>query len=281
MPPAVPVPASSGRPKVLLLGDSLTQTSFEGWGARLADRYQRRADVVNRGMSGYNTRWYLRYADGPGGVWEEGGSSRGGVEHPVVLVLIFFGANDAALADQDPAKHVPTAEYRENLVALVGRTRDAYPGAAVLLLTPPPVHEGQRLEFQKIRYGEKATGIPERTSDHTRRYVAACLDVAREMGVPCLDVFDAMMTEGGGEDGPSSFGRFLSDGLHFSKEGHDLVFDRLVAAIEAHFPGLAVRPDPGTGQPNNSGSRCVDLRSSGPYHDEIDSKEWERAFEKE
>ena len=47
-------------PRVLLFGDSLTQYSFGydgGWGAMLADRLQRRADVVVRGYSGYNTRW--------------------------------------------------------------------------------------------------------------------------------------------------------------------------------------------------------------------------------
>ena len=47
-------------PRVLLFGDSLTQYSFGpegGWAASLADKLQRRADVVVRGFSGYNTRW--------------------------------------------------------------------------------------------------------------------------------------------------------------------------------------------------------------------------------
>ena len=40
--------------KFILLGDSITQFSFGvgGWGARLADQYARRADVINRGFSG-------------------------------------------------------------------------------------------------------------------------------------------------------------------------------------------------------------------------------------
>ena len=52
------------RRKILLLGDSITQQSFSlttsGWGAGLADWYQRSADVmllIEDGFSGYNSRW--------------------------------------------------------------------------------------------------------------------------------------------------------------------------------------------------------------------------------
>ena len=34
-----------------------------GWGAGVADWYARRADVVNRGFSGYNTRWLRQHKD--------------------------------------------------------------------------------------------------------------------------------------------------------------------------------------------------------------------------
>lgn len=89
---------ASKRPKILLLGDSLTQTSFEGWGSGLAQRYQRRADVLNRGMSGYNTRWFLEYAK-DNGIWEELGVVR--------LITIWFGANDASLEKHNPHHFVP------------------------------------------------------------------------------------------------------------------------------------------------------------------------------
>ena len=65
-------------PTILLLGDSLTQLAFEGWGARLANVYQRRADVINRGCSGYNTDFYQRQPLPP--------------LDNVCLVTIFFGA---------------------------------------------------------------------------------------------------------------------------------------------------------------------------------------------
>eukprot|EP00397_Hematodinium_sp_SG-2012_P062470 GEMP01084428.1.p1 GENE.GEMP01084428.1~~GEMP01084428.1.p1 ORF type:complete len:217 (+),score=42.22 GEMP01084428.1:72-722(+) len=50
-------------PEIILFGDSITQQSFSidngGWGARLSDHFSRRADVLNRGFSGYTTRWAL------------------------------------------------------------------------------------------------------------------------------------------------------------------------------------------------------------------------------
>jgi ADP-ribose pyrophosphatase YjhB (NUDIX family) len=43
-------------PQIVLFGDSLTAWSWKtgGLGQRLAHQYQRRADIVNRGFSGYN-----------------------------------------------------------------------------------------------------------------------------------------------------------------------------------------------------------------------------------
>lgn len=54
------------RPKIILLGDSITQLSFasdHGFGAALCDAYQRRADVFNRGYSGYNVRQSSRFIE--------------------------------------------------------------------------------------------------------------------------------------------------------------------------------------------------------------------------
>lgn len=48
------------RPTFVLFGDSITQQSFSEkgcWGAMVADAWTRCVDVVNRGFSGYTTRW--------------------------------------------------------------------------------------------------------------------------------------------------------------------------------------------------------------------------------
>lgn len=54
---AVPQLPDQSVPRVILFGDSITQMSFSegGFGSRLADYYQRRADVLNRGYSGCDT----------------------------------------------------------------------------------------------------------------------------------------------------------------------------------------------------------------------------------
>jgi hypothetical protein len=60
--PAPTVSYITERAKFILLGDSLTQHAFTrgGWGQLMGDLYVRRADVLNRGYSGYNTRWALQ-----------------------------------------------------------------------------------------------------------------------------------------------------------------------------------------------------------------------------
>ena len=176
---------ASNRSKFLLLGDSLTQLSFGGWGSELADVYQRRADVLNRGMSGYNSRWYLRYAEETG-IWNEPGK--------VALVTIFFGANDAAKKDLEPKVHVPLDEYKANIEKLVDKAKESYPNAEILIMAPPPVHPEQRLEFQKKRYGDKATGVLERTSEIAGTYAAACREVAKAKEVPCVELNDISPT---------------------------------------------------------------------------------------
>lgn len=49
-------------PEWLLFGDSITQQSFSpgGYGQWMAENYQRRADIINRGYGGYNSEWALR-----------------------------------------------------------------------------------------------------------------------------------------------------------------------------------------------------------------------------
>ena len=108
------------RPRLVLLGDSITQQSFslerEGWGAALADLYQQKLDVLNRGTSGYNTRWTVPLL-----------SSIFPASDPAPIAsVIFFGANDAAqpgLPGTLSKQHVPVEEYEANLVKIVAHVR--------------------------------------------------------------------------------------------------------------------------------------------------------------
>mmetsp|Transcript_22734 Transcript_22734/g.56307 ORF Transcript_22734/g.56307 Transcript_22734/m.56307 type:complete len:264 (-) Transcript_22734:2024-2815(-) len=258
------------RQKILMLGDSLTQLCFEGpegWGRDLANRYQRRADVLNRGMSGYNSRWYLRYAKDYD-LWNEPGK--------VVLVTIWFGANDAATL----AQGVPLEEYKTNLETMVDKAKESYPEAKILLIAPPPVAFDQRNEYLKKQFGDKAKDMAVRTSEVTGKYAATCVKVSKAKDIPCLDIFTEMTTTSTKDDETVNISQYFWDGLHFSDTGHNFVSKALSKAIHAHFPSLEVRPCSITGQYNNSSSLCDDLENSGPYHDSIKSKRtWEEAFD--
>jgi lysophospholipase L1-like esterase len=108
----------SSIPKIVLCGDSITQFGYEGWVSSLSRHFVRRADVVNRGLSGYNTKWYLTIFPA---ILED--------QKPQ-LVVLFLGANDSAT---NPPQHVPLAQYKQNLEAII-----ALCPVPMILITPPP-----------------------------------------------------------------------------------------------------------------------------------------------
>jgi hypothetical protein len=134
------------------------------------------------------------------------------------------------------------------------------------------VHE-QRLAYQVERFGDKATGVLERKLDNTAKYAAACQQVANESKLPCLNLFDEMQKD-------PNWPRFFCDGLHFSPDGHIFVGKAILGAIAEHLPEWKIVQDPVTGQWANSGSSCEGLPSGGPFHDEIDYHDPDKAFQK-
>jgi isoamyl acetate esterase len=262
---STPIAASLEQPAtILLLGDSLTQLCYEGWGATLAHVYQRRADVISRGCSGYTTEFYRHIPLPP--------------LSNVCLVTIWFGANDASILDLNAHHHTPLDRYQENLKLLVQRVRDTYSSTSnnnnlrILLIAPPALDHDLRIAYQVQRYGAtKATGQLERRNDVTSQYAAACVATAEQLGLPLVDTFTAMQQV-------DDYGKFLNDGLHFSPCGHTFIANLILDAIATHFPDLAVTKDPLTGQYNNSSSRCETLPSMGPYHDHIDHTAISTAF---
>lgn len=196
---------------VLLLGDSLTQrgggaSQGGGWATRLAERYERRADVVNRGLSGYNTRWVL----------EELPGLLGGAAGLADLAVIWLGANDAALAGEASAvQHVPLEEYKSNLHAILRAVRALPRAPKCLLVTPPAVDEEARMRFT-------GTHTPERTLAMSKRYAQACKEVADETDTLA---FDMTVSTRARLD-------LLSDGLHFSPEGESFVYGVISDKLE-------------------------------------------------
>jgi len=101
--------AGHQRPLFVLFGASLSENAFQpgGWGASLADYYSRKADVLVRGYTGWNTRRAVA-------VLEKFFPK----DHPSqpALVVVFFGSNDAAFPlPSGMGQNVPITEYKANL----------------------------------------------------------------------------------------------------------------------------------------------------------------------
>lgn len=190
--------------------------------SRLQDTYQRRVDILNRGYSGYTSRWakmVLPYLEDT----FEGAQ----------LVTVWFGANDAALPDRtSKVQHVPLEEYRMNVKEMVERLKCL--ADQVVLVTPPPVSEPHRLEHAKDTYGIDLVLGSERTNEVTKLYAMACVDVGEMCGVPVVDMWSVCM-----EKEPERYGDvFLNDGLHLTAEGNALVYESIVSVLEKRLPGL-------------------------------------------
>ncbi|KAG7394471.1 hypothetical protein PHYBOEH_005171 [Phytophthora boehmeriae] len=225
------------RPAVLLAGDSLVEQGDDprndGWVSLLQSRYTRSADVMNRGLSGYNTRWFLKYAM-PG---LEDEISKGA--YTPALIAVWLGTNDAVLTNgSNPEMHVPIADYTENLAKIVANFQAAAPDAKMLLITPPHVDDAARAEFAATRTGAKR-GLLDRSNAETGNYARACTEAASKAGVPVLDLysyFNAMPE--------SDRNGLLQDGLHFNAAGHNVIDEQFQSTIETEFPDVMEKLQP-------------------------------------
>lgn len=210
-------------PKVILFGDSITQFSFQpnGWGAEIANKLQRKCDVVNRGLSGYNSRWArillprLLESQNPS-------------ESSIAAVTVFFGANDSALKEVNPHQHVPLLEYSDNLKELIKILASA--GVAsdkVIFITPPPIHEPS-WEKECILKGCALN----RLNAVAGQYAQACVEAAAQCGVNVLDLWTLMQKDG------QDYTEYLCDGLHLSQKGNQFVSEHLWSLLQRRLEKL-------------------------------------------
>ncbi|KIV92095.1 hypothetical protein PV10_06562 [Exophiala mesophila] len=228
-----PIPYDPSTPKTypqfLLFGDSITQGGSHVLQATLSDWYQRRLDVINRGFSGYTApaafetlrQFFPVVPPTP-------------VSPRIQLMTVFFGANDACVPGTP--QHVPLEEYVQNLKNIIEYPPLKMHGTKVILVVPPPVDEWQ-------------LGNGERTAVVTAQYADACRQLGQELGLPVLDLWTLFMSKAGwtpGQSGPLVGSKdapknpvldsLLSDGLHFTAPGYQLVVDELIQLIQTQLP---------------------------------------------
>mmetsp|Transcript_138714 Transcript_138714/g.312276 ORF Transcript_138714/g.312276 Transcript_138714/m.312276 type:complete len:410 (-) Transcript_138714:116-1345(-) len=240
--------------RAILFGDSITQFGFAhgGWGAQVADHFQRRLDVLNRGFSGYTTRWALRSVEQvfpEKANWDD-----------VAFVTLFFGANDASLPLVGARQHVPMDEYKENLVQLCAYFKRVIPKAKLVLITPPPVDPVGRMQWSKQRFGPAFAGPLQHDHETAGRYAARCREVASEVGAECVDLWTILQSH-------ADWASLLSDGLHLSESGNGVVGKAVVAKLQT-VATLEIKPCSATGSLCNSSTRSA-LAQCLPWHDKI------------
>ncbi|MCJ1478192.1 hypothetical protein MMC13_006868 [Lambiella insularis] len=160
--------------------------------------------------------------------------------------VIFFGANDACLPSSPTKQHVPLADFKQNIKAIIKhKTVEAHSPNIVLVTTPPVDEYG--LETRDLLKG--MTEVT-RTAEHTGKYARACVQTGQEIDVPVLDLWAAIMTRAGWKVGdkilPGSRSAppnpilkdLLLDGLHFSPSGYKVLFSEMMKMIDIVWPHL-------------------------------------------
>ncbi|KAH7473944.1 hypothetical protein KRP22_012130 [Phytophthora ramorum] len=228
---------SNARPVLLLTGDSLTEhgtyPSMLGWVTQLQARYTRSADVITRGLSGYNTKWFLKYVMP---VLEQEISTRSYTVPS--LITVWLGTNDAALVNGSNSEmHVRIEDYKENLIQIVNGFQKTAPNAKLLLITPPHIDDGARAKYAAERTDSKR-GLVDRSNAMAGNYSRACVEAAEALKVPLLDLnahFNAMPV--------ATRNAMLEDGIHFNAEGNQVVDQQLQSKLQSEFPELMTSLD--------------------------------------
>ncbi|KAG4027141.1 hypothetical protein MFRU_032g00070 [Monilinia fructicola] len=229
-------------PQFILLGDSIVQFSSHlrdgfSFTAGLEEHCSRRLQVINHGLSGYNTDNALAIHQH---LVPDPTSAK------VSYLLILFGANDACLSDGPTGQYVSLEDYKKNTEALLHHWSSIAQHPTILLVTPPPINETQ-LEEQDLQRGHASLT---RRQQNTAKYAAVIREIATEWkdrNVVLVDLWRAMMdkaielssnkmidvetigTKRAGDDQPMR--TLLTDGLHLSSEGYKVFLNEVIPLV--------------------------------------------------
>lgn len=209
-------PSAAGRPRVVLLGDSITRGARAGVLARETLGPRLRALLHAEGIT------VEVHNSGIGGERTDQALAR--LERDVIalrpgVVLVMYGTNDGWVDRGRDAPRLPVAEYAANLRAIVARVRAA--GGAVILMTPPLFGEGN-----------PRNGLGEDPNLRLAGYAAACREVARELGASLADHHAGWSAE-------AVAGRpvqaWTTDGCHPNAAGQEDLARRILPVLRAEL----------------------------------------------
>lgn len=149
--------------------------------------------------------------------------------HPPALVALFFGANDSALLDTNPQQHIPIREYEANLNNMVLYFKQNFPSTKIMVIAPGAIHEPS----WGLQCRLKGRDGSDRLFAMTRLYANAACSVASNANVMLVDLFTEMT-----RSPEKDYDKFLSDGLHLSSQGNELLFEEVKNVLEVKAPSV-------------------------------------------
>ncbi|KAH3900258.1 related to Isoamyl acetate-hydrolyzing esterase [Saccharomycodes ludwigii] len=227
--------------KFLLFGDSITEFAFNtafqeaqnfetntpvhqqfSLGAALTNKYTRKLDIVQRGFSGFNSRWALKVL--PQILSIENQQSGNGTGR-IKMATVFFGSNDSCLGGH---QKVEIKEYKENTIKLVRMLQDA---KIKTILISPALFNAELWDPSKK---EEVDSGYVRTNENFAKYAQACEEVGRELDVPVINL-NTEFIKYAKENLNDDWTPMLCDGLHFSGHGYKCLYDVLLECIKNNY----------------------------------------------
>jgi lysophospholipase L1-like esterase len=181
--------------KFIVLGDSNTQMGFgeSQWLTKIADLFQRKCDIINRGFGGYNSTTLKLMLKQLFSEFEN---------DEICGVLILIGTNDST-NEENELQHVPTYQFKKNLESILDYIAKIGVNQNKTILISPP----RKADFM---------------SDFLlKEYAKISKIVANEKRVSFIDLYNEMHLKG-----DESY-NYLSDGLHFSLSGGEFLLQKL------------------------------------------------------
>lgn len=223
---------------IVAIGDSITEYGAlnGGWVAEIQELYSRRADVLNRGFSGYTSRIVRKIlldilATLPSTQLAD-----------VIAITVMLGVNDCGRPGD--FQHVPEAEFVDNMKIILCCLRNRWPKSEVIVLSPPHVDADAWRETCRANGWGDGGG---RTAERVRLYGQLAQQAARDCGCCFVDVCAAM--EKAAQDGGFDLATLLDDGLHLSPSGNGVVRGAVLGALESRGRGPASVPTLFPGMP--------------------------------
>lgn len=176
------------------------------------NHYRRRADIINRGYSGYTTEYILKMMP----YLYPKNAHRNTLP---IFATLMLGSNDAT-GSCDTFKHLTTDQYKSNLRKIIVYLKNLTSNPKIILLTPPPI--GKQYQYP-LNCSEKCCFG--RGNSETEKYVKVVKEVGELFQIPTIDIYQRFL-------GVDNYSSLLYDGLHPNCLGNRIIFDEIVNTIE-------------------------------------------------